>query len=127
MCYAFTLPNPGSYYCYDNPAALQRTITTVMKVDNTYYNLLYSLYSWPNVILSLIGGVLIDRWLGVRFGAVLFSSFVCLGQVSLAGCGGCGQLSCVSGWFYLVGVGLGGCGHLGWISWVDVSDWVWTV
>ena len=52
-----------------------------MGVDNTQYNLLYSLYSWPNVILSLIGGVLIDRWIGVRIGTVLFSVFVTIGQV----------------------------------------------
>ena len=52
-------------------------------MDNTQYNLLYSLYSWPNVILSLIGGVLIDRWIGVRIGTVLFSVLVTLGQVYL--------------------------------------------
>ena len=52
-----------------------------MKVNNFKYNLLYSLYSWPNVILSLIGGVLIDRVFGVRIGAVLFSALVTLGQV----------------------------------------------
>ena len=52
-----------------------------MGVDNTQYNLLYSLYSWPNVILSLIGGVLIDRWIGVRIGTVLFSVLVTVGQV----------------------------------------------
>ncbi len=54
----------------------------VMKVDFSQYNLMYSLYSWPNVILSLIGGVLIDRFLGVRIGTVVFSSFVTLGQVN---------------------------------------------
>lgn len=53
----------------------------VMKVNNFRYNLLYSLYSWPNVILSLIGGVLIDRVFGVRIGTVLFSALVTLGQV----------------------------------------------
>ncbi|XP_019850662.1 PREDICTED: major facilitator superfamily domain-containing protein 1-like [Amphimedon queenslandica] len=74
----------GSYYCYDNPAALTRTIIQVMRVDNTQYNLLYSLYSWPNVILSLIGGVLIDRWIGVRIGTVLFSVFVTVGQLIFA-------------------------------------------
>lgn len=54
-----------------------------MGVDNTQYNLLYSLYSWPNVILSLIGGVLIDRFIGVRIGTVVFSLLVTAGQVSL--------------------------------------------
>jgi nitrate/nitrite transporter NarK len=74
----------GSYYCFDNPAALTRTIINVMKVDTTRYTLLYSLYSWPNVILSLIGGVLVDRVLGVRIGTVVFSLLITVGQVIFA-------------------------------------------
>lgn len=72
----------GSYYCYDNPVALQNIIINVMKVDFTRYNLLYSLYSWPNVILALVGGLLMDRVFGVRLGTVIFSALICLGQVS---------------------------------------------
>jgi MFS family permease len=55
-----------------------------MKVDTTRYTLLYSLYSWPNVILSLIGGVLVDRVLGVRIGTVVFSLLITVGQVIFA-------------------------------------------
>lgn len=54
-----------------------------MHVDTTRYTLLYSLYSWPNVILSLIGGVLIDRVFGVRIGTVVFSALITMGQVML--------------------------------------------
>ena len=53
----------------------------VMEVSVTKYALLYSLYSWPNVILSVFGGYLLDRVLGVRLGTLIFSGFVCLGQV----------------------------------------------
>lgn len=74
----------GSYYCYDNPVALQNIIINVMKVDFTRYNLLYSLYSWPNVILALIGGLLMDRVFGIRLGTVIFSSFICIGQLIFA-------------------------------------------
>ena len=52
-----------------------------MGVSVTKYALLYSLYSWPNVILSVFGGYLLDRVFGVRLGTVIFSVFVCLGQV----------------------------------------------
>lgn len=52
-----------------------------MKVSVTQYALLYSLYSWPNVILSVFGGYLLDRVFGVRLGTIIFSAFVCLGQV----------------------------------------------
>jgi MFS family permease len=74
----------GSYYVYDNPASLEKTIINVMGVSVTQYALLYSLYSWPNVILSVFGGYLIDRVLGVRLGTLIFSSFVCLGQLVFA-------------------------------------------
>ena len=44
---------------------------------------LYSWYSWPNVVLPVIGGYLIDSMFGVRLGTVIFASFICLGQVVL--------------------------------------------
>lgn len=52
-----------------------------MGVSVTEYALLYSIYSWPNVILSVFGGYLIDRVFGVRVGTLVFSTFVTLGQV----------------------------------------------
>nr|CDS29414.1 major facilitator superfamily domain containing protein [Hymenolepis microstoma] len=45
---------------------------------------LYSFYSWPNVILSLIGGFLIDRVIGIRWGTILFASIIFLGQCAFA-------------------------------------------
>lgn len=43
------------------------------------YNQLYSIYSYPNVILPLIGGVLIDK-IGLNFSIFLFSSLLVIGQ-----------------------------------------------
>lgn len=74
----------GNYYVFDNPASLQKTILNVMNVDVTQYSLLYSLYSWPNVILSIFGGYLIDRVFGIRLGTIIFSSIICLGQMVFA-------------------------------------------
>ena len=55
-----------------------------MRIDTAQYSLLYSLYSWPNVILSIFGGFLLDRVFGIRLGTVVFSAFICLGQVIFA-------------------------------------------
>ncbi|XP_047130283.1 major facilitator superfamily domain-containing protein 1 isoform X1 [Hydra vulgaris] len=74
----------GSYFCFDNPAALQEYIEKDMKLNTANYMLLYSLYSWPNVVLCFFGGFLIDRVFGIRLGAIIFSSFVFLGQVIFA-------------------------------------------
>lgn len=84
MLFLMCMLSFGSYFVYDNPAALQREIKEVMNVDSTRFMLLYALYSWPNVVLSMLGGYLIDRVFGIRVGAVIFSAFVCLGQVIFA-------------------------------------------
>ena len=56
----------GSYFCYDNPAALQIQVKRDMQVNTTKFMLLYAWYSWPNVVLCFFGGFLIDRVFGIR-------------------------------------------------------------
>ena len=74
----------GLYFCFDMPAALERTIIQVMRVDTTRYELLYSLYSWPAVFLIVVGGVLLDKVLGLRVGLLSFLVLTCLGQFLFA-------------------------------------------
>ncbi|XP_004704171.1 major facilitator superfamily domain-containing protein 1 isoform X1 [Echinops telfairi] len=74
----------GSYFCYDNPAALQTQIQRDMQVNTTKFMLLYAWYSWPNVVLCFFGGFLIDRVFGIRWGTIIFSCIVCIGQVVFA-------------------------------------------
>ena len=75
----------GSYFSYDNPAALQRILLMPppygMNMTNFEFNMLYSMYSWPNTVLAFIGGILVDKWLGLRLGGFIFSLLICLGQV----------------------------------------------
>lgn len=74
----------GSYFCYDNPGAIQDIIKKDMHVDSGRYMTLYSLYSWPNVILCFFGGFLIDRVFGIRWGAIIFALLVTVGQIVFA-------------------------------------------
>lgn len=55
-----------------------------MKVNTARFMALYAWYSWPNVVLCFFGGFLIDRVFGIRLGTVIFSIFVCVGQVIFA-------------------------------------------
>ena len=71
-------------YSIDLPAALERVIINVMRVTITQYELLYSLFSWPNVFLPVIGGILLDRVLGLRLGLIIFAILACLGQLLLS-------------------------------------------
>ena len=70
----------GSYFCYDNPGALQNEIKTSMDISTYQFENLYALYSWPNVILPIIGGYLLDNVFGIRLGAIIFASFIFVGK-----------------------------------------------
>ena len=52
----------GSYYCYDNPSALSTQLQSgKYNLSSLQFNLLYTVYSTPNMILPLFGGVLVDK------------------------------------------------------------------
>ncbi|XP_059186655.1 major facilitator superfamily domain-containing protein 1 isoform X2 [Centropristis striata] len=74
----------GSYFCYDNPASLQTQVIQDLNLNTAKFMQLYAWYSWPNVVLCFFGGFLLDRVFGIRLGTVLFSLFVCVGQVIFA-------------------------------------------
>lgn len=69
-----------------------------MGIDSTQFSVLYSVYSWPNVILAFFGGMLGDRF-GLRISAFAFSLFVLLGTVVVAVGGMFGNFK---GWIIMV-------------------------
>lgn len=74
----------GSYFCYDGPGALQDEFETDLELSVAQFSYLYAWYSWPNTILCFFGGYLIDRVFGIRLGAIIFGSFILLGQLVFA-------------------------------------------
>ncbi|CAG2105430.1 unnamed protein product, partial [Medioppia subpectinata] len=70
----------GNYFSFDSPGALQTQTMDDMNISATEFGLLYSLYSWPNVVLNLLGGFLVDRLLGIKLGAIIFACFTFTGQ-----------------------------------------------
>ncbi|XP_055371867.1 major facilitator superfamily domain-containing protein 1 [Condylostylus longicornis] len=74
----------GSYFCYDNPGALQDHFKEDLSLSTTQFTLLYSIYSWPNVILCFIGGFLIDRVFGIRLGTIIYLFILLIGQFLFA-------------------------------------------
>uniref|UniRef100_A0A671LLF9 Lysosomal dipeptide transporter MFSD1 n=1 Tax=Sinocyclocheilus anshuiensis TaxID=1608454 RepID=A0A671LLF9_9TELE len=70
----------GSYFCYDNPAALQTQVIQDMSLNTASFMQLYAWYSWPNVVLCFLGGFLLDRVFGIRLGTIIFALFVVIGQ-----------------------------------------------
>ncbi|XP_059159545.1 major facilitator superfamily domain-containing protein 1-like [Physella acuta] len=74
----------GSYFVNDIPGALQDVMVRDLELSETEFMAFYSFEAWPNVVLCVVGGYLIDRWLGVRLGAIVFSVLVTLGQAIFA-------------------------------------------
>ncbi len=76
----------GNYYSYDNPAALKTQIDDYMGNPDdfeTLYNLLYTVYSIPNVFLPFVGGYFVDSW-GVRICLIIFCVLIFIGQAVFA-------------------------------------------
>ncbi|XP_050529297.1 major facilitator superfamily domain-containing protein 1 [Daktulosphaira vitifoliae] len=74
----------GSYFCYDNPGALQDNFLKDLNLTTSQFVYLYTWYSWPNVILCFVGGFLIDRVFGLRLGTIIYALLVVIGQVVFA-------------------------------------------
>uniref|UniRef100_A0A1A9VXR8 Lysosomal dipeptide transporter MFSD1 n=1 Tax=Glossina austeni TaxID=7395 RepID=A0A1A9VXR8_GLOAU len=74
----------GSYFCYDNPGALQDVFKKELNITTTQFTLIYSIYSWPNVVLCFLGGFLIDRVFGIRLGTVIYLFILLVGQLLFA-------------------------------------------
>lgn len=68
-------------FVFDSPAGMEDTIIETMKVDVAQYNLMYSVYMWPTVLTTFAGGVLIDRYLSLRLGVVIFVVMLLFGQL----------------------------------------------
>ncbi|KAJ3195903.1 hypothetical protein HDU67_004194, partial [Dinochytrium kinnereticum] len=69
--------------CYDIPGSinvpLQKWLGSEYDLFQWQLNLLYSVYSLPNIFLPLVGGFFVDK-LGPTVMLLLFSSLVCIGQ-----------------------------------------------
>lgn len=69
----------GNYYFFDQTSATQKAILDHTHMSKDMFGVLSSVYSWPNVILPLFGGLLVDK-LGHRVACVGFSVIVVLGS-----------------------------------------------
>jgi len=69
----------GNDYCYDLPQALESEIQKKFKVDEVEYNLLYSVYSLPNIFLPFVGGYILD-YFGIKVGILLYNFLIIAGQ-----------------------------------------------
>jgi MFS family permease len=68
----------GNYYIYDCISPLADVLKAQLKFSGSDLGLLQGIYSLPNVIMVLIGGLIIDR-IGTKKSSLLFSLLILLG------------------------------------------------
>ena len=73
----------GSYYAYDAVTPIADYIMEGMSMSNAQYGLLFSLYSLPNIIMVLLGGIILDI-IGVRKAGTIYAALCVIGVVITA-------------------------------------------
>jgi MFS family permease len=68
----------GNYYIYDSISPLADVLKAQLHYTDSDLGLLQGIYSFPNIIMVLIGGLIIDR-IGTKKAALLFSLLVFIG------------------------------------------------
>ena len=71
-------------YITDMPGGIQTTLMRVMTLDNSQYNMIFSAYTWADIVMSVVGAVTVNKYFGVRLGLILFLTVVLLGQLLYA-------------------------------------------
>ena len=70
----------GNYYVYDSIAPLADVLKTQLGFNDTHIGTLNAIYSVPNILMVLIGGIIIDR-IGTRRSTVLFAMICMIGAL----------------------------------------------
>ena len=73
----------GNYYVYDSIAPLADILRTQLGFTSAQIGTLNAIYSFPNIIMVLIGGIIVDRY-GARLSTFVFASVCTLGAVITA-------------------------------------------
>ena len=84
----------GNYYVYDSIPPLSNILQSQLGYTSTQVGLLQAIYSAPNIVMVLIGGVLVDRF-GTRQATAGFTAVCLVGAL----------LSAASGTFWIMAAG----------------------
>lgn len=73
----------GNYYIYDSISPLADLLKSQLGFSDSNIGLLNAIYSFPNILMVLVGGLIIDR-IGTRISVVIFTFLIALGAVITA-------------------------------------------
>ena len=73
----------GNYYAYDSIGPVADSLQRLLGYTDTQIGTLNAIYSFPNIIMVLIGGIIVDRF-GTRVSTMVFGAICVLGAVLTA-------------------------------------------
>ena len=73
----------GNYYTYDSIGPVADSLQRLLGYSDTQIGTLNAIYSFPNIIMVLIGGVIVDRF-GTKLSTLVFSIICLIGAVVTA-------------------------------------------
>jgi MFS family permease len=73
----------GNYYVYDSVAPIADLLQKLLGFSDTQIGRLNSIYHFPNIVVVLIGGVIVDRF-GTRLSTLIFAIICSIGAVVTA-------------------------------------------
>ncbi len=73
----------GNYYIYDSISPLADLLKSQLGFSDSNIGLLNAIYSFPNILMVLAGGLIIDK-IGTRISVVIFTFLIALGAVITA-------------------------------------------
>ena len=74
----------GNYFIFGCPAGLHTQFKNDMNMTEIQFMSLYSFANWPRVVISFIGGYLIDQYFGLSDGGVIFAMVNLISQVLMS-------------------------------------------
>ena len=73
----------GNYYAYDAVGPLADSLQRLLHYSDTQIGTLNAIYSFPNIVMVLVGGIIVDR-IGTRLATLAFSVICLVGAVVTA-------------------------------------------
>ena len=73
----------GSYFAYDAVSPVADFIMKGMSISSAQFGLFFSVYSLPNIIMVLFGGILLDI-IGMRKAGTIFAALCVIGVIVTA-------------------------------------------
>jgi MFS family permease len=73
----------GNQYAFNNPQALEQYMEKDLDIGATQFQLLYTIFAFPNIFATFFIGFLID-YLGVRIGLITLTVGITVFQLSIA-------------------------------------------